>query len=160
MNCRHCNNHLTNVFCDLQTCPPSNAMVSVHKLNSPETYFPLKVFVCENCWLVQVEEIEKAEDIFNEEYTYFSSYSSSWLKHAKDYVEYMIKRFGYNSSNKVIEIASNDGYLLQYFKDANIPVLGIEPTSNTAKIAIEKGINCAFVLFVLNHSVIASSSAS
>jgi SAM-dependent methyltransferase len=147
MKCRHCNNQLSNVFCDLHTCPPSNAMVSSDKLNFPETYFPLKVFVCENCWLVQVEEIEKASDIFNEEYTYFSSYSSSWLKHAKDYVDYMINRFGYNSLSNVVEIASNDGYLLQYFKKEGIPVLGIEPTSNTANVAIEKGINCIVDFF-------------
>jgi C-methyltransferase C-terminal domain/Putative zinc binding domain/Methyltransferase domain len=147
MNCRHCNNQLSNVFCDLQTCPPSNAMVSGERLNFPETYFPLKVFVCENCWLVQVEEVEKAADIFNEEYTYFSSYSTSWLDHAKDYVEYMIHRFGFNSSSKIVEIASNDGYLLQYFKKANIPVLGIEPTSNTATVAIERGINCIVDFF-------------
>ena len=140
MNCRHCNHHLTHVFCDLQTCPPSNAMVKSETLNHPETYFPLKVFVCEKCWLVQVDEIEKAENIFNDEYTYFSSFSTSWLAHAKKYTDYMTERFGYNQDSLVIEIASNDGYLLQYFKEKNIPVLGIEPTANTAKVAEEKGI--------------------
>ena len=107
MNCRHCNNHLTNLFCDLHTCPPSNAMVSEHKQNFPETYFPLKVFVCEKCWLVQVEEIEKAEDIFNEEYTYFSSFSSTWLNHAENYTNYMIERFAFDQTSQVVEIASN-----------------------------------------------------
>jgi 2-polyprenyl-3-methyl-5-hydroxy-6-metoxy-1,4-benzoquinol methylase len=115
-------------------------MVKQEALNHPETYFPLKVFVCEKCWLVQVDELEKAEVIFNEEYTYFSSYSTSWLKHVKDYTDYMTQRFGYNPNSLVVEIASNDGYLLQYFKEKNIPVLGVEPTANTAQVAIEKGI--------------------
>jgi SAM-dependent methyltransferase len=140
MNCRHCDNPLTKVFADLQTCPPSNAMVKPNELNFPETYFPLKVFVCDSCWLVQVDEIEKAEAIFNDDYTYFSSYSTSWLAHAKKYTDYMVQRFGYNQSSLVVEIASNDGYLLQYFKEIGIPVLGVEPTSNTAKVAAEKGI--------------------
>lgn len=140
MNCRHCQNKLTHVFCDLQTCPPSNAMVNMERVNHPETYFPLKVFVCEKCWLVQVDEIEKAEAIFNEEYTYYSSFSTSWLAHAKKYTDDMTERFGYDSNSLVVEIASNDGYLLQYFKEKNIPVLGVEPTANTAKVAKEKGI--------------------
>lgn len=140
MNCRHCENKLTNIFCDIQTCPPSNAMVKPEQINQKESYFPLKVFVCEKCWLVQVDEIEKAEDIFNDEYTYFSSYSTSWLAHAKKYSEDMIRRFGFDQNSFIVEIASNDGYLLQYFKEKNIPVLGVEPTSNTAKIAEEKGI--------------------
>ena len=140
MNCRHCGTYLNQVFVDLQTCPPSNAMVKVEEVNYPETYFPLKVYVCHSCWLVQVDEIEKAENIFNEEYTYFSSYSTSWLAHAKAYTEYMAKRFGLNNESLVVEVASNDGYLLQYFKELNIPVLGVEPTANTAKVAEEKGI--------------------
>jgi SAM-dependent methyltransferase len=140
MKCRHCSNNLTHVFCDLQTCPPSNAMVKMDHVNFPETYFPLKVFVCEQCWLVQVDEIEKAENIFNDEYTYFSSYSSSWLAHAKKYTDEMTERFGYHQDSLVVEIASNDGYLLQYFKEKNIPVLGVEPTANTALLAKEKGI--------------------
>lgn len=140
MNCRHCDNTLTQIFCDLQTCPPSNAMVKPEMINHPETYFPLKVFVCEKCWLVQVDELEKANAIFNEEYTYFSSFSTSWLQHAKKYTDYMTERFGFNQNSLVVEIASNDGYLLQYFKEKNIPVLGVEPTANTAKVSIEKGI--------------------
>lgn len=140
MNCRHCNTKLETIFCDLQTCPPSNAMLNIEELNEPEIYLPLKVFVCSNCWLVQTDEIKKADQIFNDEYTYFSSFSSSWLEHSKKYVNYMIERFGFNENSKVIEIASNDGYLLQYFKEKNIPVLGVEPTSNTAKVAIDKGI--------------------
>jgi 2-polyprenyl-3-methyl-5-hydroxy-6-metoxy-1,4-benzoquinol methylase len=147
MNCRHCNHNLTHIFCDLQTCPPSNAMVKPAQLNEPETYFPLKVLVCEKCWLVQVDELEKADAIFNNEYTYFSSYSTSWLTHAKDYVNYMIERFGLFENSLVVEVASNDGYLLQYFKEKNIPVLGIEPTANTAKVAVEKGIESIVEFF-------------
>jgi len=141
MNCRHCENKLTHVFCDLQTCPPSNAMVNPEKINYPETYFPLKVFVCEKCWLVQVDEVEKAEAIFNDEYTYFSSYSSSWLDHAKKYCDYMEERFKYDANSLVVEIASNDGYLLQFFKEKLIPVIGVEPTRNTADVALRKGID-------------------
>lgn len=140
MKCRHCQTELTEVFCDLQTCPPSNAMVKPSELNYPETYYPLKVFVCDACWLVQVDELEKAENIFNEEYTYFSSFSTSWLEHAKNYTEKMITRFGLNSQSFVVEVASNDGYLLQYFAEKNIPVLGVEPTANTAEVAVKKGI--------------------
>lgn len=140
MNCRHCNNKLTHIFCDLQTCPPSNAMVKPELSNHPEAYFPLKVYVCEKCWLVQVDELKKADAIFNNEYTYFSSYSTSWLQHAKKYADYMTSRFEFNDNSLVVEIASNDGYLLQYFKEKNIRVLGVEPTANTAQVAVEKGI--------------------
>lgn len=140
MNCRHCNTKLESLFCNLQTCPPSNAMVKSDEISKPEIYLPLKVFVCNKCWLVQANEIKKAEDIFNNDYTYFSSFSSTWLEHSKNYVNYMIERFEFDQNSKVIEIASNDGYLLQYFKKKNIPVLGIEPTLNTAKTAIDKGI--------------------
>ena len=140
MNCRNCGHLLENVFADIQTCPPSNAMVKMEEFNQPEIYFPLKVFVCEKCWLVQVDEIQKAKNIFNSEYTYFSSYSTTWLEHAKFYCEYMISRFKYNEDSLIVEIASNDGYLLQYFKENNIPVIGVEPTANTAKVAQEKGI--------------------
>jgi SAM-dependent methyltransferase len=122
-------------------------MVKENMINYPETYFPLKVFVCDSCWLVQVDEIEKAENIFNEEYTYFSSFSKSWLAHAKEYVDYMVTRFKFNQESLVVEIASNDGYLLQYFNEKNIPVLGVEPTANTAKVAKEKGINSIIDFF-------------
>jgi SAM-dependent methyltransferase len=115
-------------------------MVNKDGLIEPETYFPLKTFVCTNCWLVQVDELEKAEAIFNAEYTYFSSFSTSWLAHAQQYTAYMIDRFGYDESSMIVEIASNDGYLLQYFKEKNIPVLGVEPTANTAAVAKENGI--------------------
>jgi 2-polyprenyl-3-methyl-5-hydroxy-6-metoxy-1,4-benzoquinol methylase len=105
------------------------------------------VFVCSQCFLAQVDEYKKSDAIFNNEYVYFSSYSKSWLAHAKAYCEKMTSRFGYNESSQVIEIASNDGYLLQYFKEKNIPVLGIEPTSNTAEVAKSKGIDSVVDFF-------------
>lgn len=140
MNCRFCNSELRHVFVDLDYAPISNAMLTKEQLNEPELYFPLKIFVCDSCRLVQIDEMEKADQIFDAEYTYFSSYSSSWLQHAKRYVEMMIDRFGFSSDSRVIEIASNDGYLLQYFKETGVPVLGVEPTANTAEVAVEKGI--------------------
>ncbi len=158
MNCRNCGHSLKNVFADLQTCPPSNAMVKNEALNQPEMYFPLKVFVCEKCWLVQVDEIEKAKNIFNSEYTYFSSYSTTWLEHARSYCEYMTDRFEYNEESLIVEIASNDGYLLQYFKEKNIPVLGIEPTANTACVAREKGIESIIDFFGENLAKSLSNS--
>jgi SAM-dependent methyltransferase len=115
-------------------------MLKEEQLNEPEIFYPLKIFTCHNCLLVQVDEMKKAESIFNSEYTYFSSFSSSWLAHAKKYVDMMVERFGFGPQSQVIEIASNDGYLLQYFKEYNIPVLGVDPTANTAAVAIEKGI--------------------
>ena len=140
MKCRHCKTELHHVFVDLINCPPSNDMLKPEQLNEPEVYYPLKIFTCHNCLLVQVDEMRKADSIFNSEYTYFSSFSTSWLAHAKKYVDMMTDRFGFNASSQVIEIASNDGYLLQYFKEYNIPVLGVDPTANTAAIAIAKGI--------------------
>ena len=140
MNCRFCKHPVSHVLIDLINSPPSNAFLSREQLNEPETFYPLKVFVCDNCFLVQLDEYKKSQDIFNEEYAYFSSYSTSWLAHAKSYTGSMIERFGFNEKSKVVEIASNDGYLLQYFKERNVPVIGIEPTINTAKVAIDKGI--------------------
>jgi SAM-dependent methyltransferase len=141
MKCRHCNMELKHVFVDLINCPPSNDMLKKEQLNEPEPFYPLKIFVCDNCFLVQVDEMKEAEKIFDSEYTYFSSYSTSWLAHSKKYVDMMMSRFGFNENSLVLEIASNDGYLLQYFKEYNVPVLGIDPTANTAAVAIEKGID-------------------
>ena len=140
MKCRHCKTELHHVFVDLVNCPPSNDMLKPDQLNEPEVFYPLKIFTCHNCLLVQVDEMRKADSIFNSEYTYFSSFSTSWLAHAKKYVDMMVERFRFNASSQVIEIASNDGYLLQYFKEYNIPVLGVDPTANTAEVAISKGI--------------------
>ncbi|MEO8087104.1 MAG: class I SAM-dependent methyltransferase [Bacteroidota bacterium] len=140
MNCRFCNTGLTHVFVNLNEAPPSNSFLSKEDLQNAETWYPLKLFVCENCFLVQVAEYKKAAEIFSNDYVYYSSYSTTWLAHAKRYAEMMIERFGYNSGSLVVEIASNDGYLLQYFNENKIPVLGIEPTLSTASVAREKGI--------------------
>ena len=140
MNCRFCKNILTNEFVDLGFSPPSNAFLTKAQLNEPETFYPLKIMVCEKCFLVQIDEFAKHDAIFNGDYAYFSSFSTSWLAHAKAYTTMMVERFGFNNQSQVIEIASNDGYLLQYFKALNVPVLGIEPTANTAAAAKEKGI--------------------
>ena len=140
MKCRFCKTELNHVFIDLVNSPASNSFLKAGELNEPEVFYPLKVYTCHKCFLVQVDEYKKSDAIFNSDYVYFSSYSTSWLKHAKAYTEMMTKRFGYNSQSLVIEVASNDGYLLQYFNNQQIPVLGIEPTANTAKVAVAKGI--------------------
>jgi 2-polyprenyl-3-methyl-5-hydroxy-6-metoxy-1,4-benzoquinol methylase len=147
MNCRFCKNTLTHEFVDLGFSPPSNSYLTAANLNQPETFFPLRIMVCEKCFLVQIDEFAKHDDIFNADYAYFSSFSTSWLAHAKAYCLMMIKRFGFNSQSQVIEIASNDGYLLQYFKEQGVPVLGIEPTANTAAAAKEKGIESVVEFF-------------
>ncbi len=147
MNCRFCNNNLKHEFIDLVNSPASNSFLTKEQLNEPETFYPLKVYVCDNCYLVQVDEYQKSDAIFNNDYVYFSSYSTSWLNHAQNYTNSMIERFSFDKSSKVIEIASNDGYLLQYFKERSIPVLGIEPTRNTAEVAISKGIDTEVEFF-------------
>ncbi len=141
MNCRYCNHTLSIEFIDLVNSPASNSFLTKEQLNEPEVFYPLKVFVCDKCFLVQIDEYKKSDAIFNGDYVYFSSYSTSWLMHAKTYTDMMTSRFGFNEKSKVVEIASNDGYLLQYFKEKNVPVLGIEPTKNTAEVAIAKGID-------------------
>jgi hypothetical protein len=140
MNCRFCDTPLTHTFVDLENSPPSNSFLRHSQLQEPETYFPLKLFVCPQCFLVQIDEFKKRDEIFNNEYVYFSSFSKSWLAHAKRYTDLMIERFKFDEHSLVIEIASNDGYLLQYFKEHNIPVLGIEPSTNTSDVAALKGI--------------------
>ena len=140
MKCRFCHHKLTHEFIDLVNAPPSNSFLTKDQLNEPEVFYPLKLLVCEKCWLVQVDEYKKSDEIFSEDYAYFSSYSKSWLDHARRYVNMIIDRLGLNSRSHVIEIASNDGYLLQYFKEKQIPCLGIEPSANTAQAAREKGI--------------------
>jgi 2-polyprenyl-3-methyl-5-hydroxy-6-metoxy-1,4-benzoquinol methylase len=140
MECRFCKKPLTIKFVDLINCPPSNSFLTARQLDEPEKYYPLAIYVCDTCYLVQVDEYKKATEIFNGEYVYFSSYSKSWVEHARKYVECMIERFGFNQNSRVVEIASNDGYLLQHFKSKGVPVLGIEPTKNTANVAVLKGI--------------------
>ena len=140
MKCRHCGTELKNVFIDLNTSPPSNSYISKSNLNGPETYFPLRVLTCETCWLLQTEDYADADELFTEEYAYFSSVSSSWLAHSEKYANDMTKRFNLNKDSLVSEIAANDGYLLQYFKKLDIPCYGVEPTTSTAEAAREKGI--------------------
>jgi len=140
MNCRFCKAELSDVFVDLINSPASNSYLSQTELNEPEIFYPLKTYVCHNCKLVQIDEYKKSDDIFDKDYAYFSSYSTSWLKHAKEYVENITKKLSLTEKSKVTEIASNDGYLLQYFKEKNILCLGVEPTASTAKVAREKGI--------------------
>lgn len=147
MTCRFCNTTLEHVFIDLINSPASNSFLTQEELNEPEVFYPLKVYTCHKCFLVQVDEYKKSDKIFDSKYVYFSSYSTSWLKHAKAYTDLMTNRFGLNSGSRVVELASNDGYLLQYFKEKNIPVLGVEPTANTAEVAKEKGIESVVDFF-------------
>ncbi|MEP7195888.1 MAG: class I SAM-dependent methyltransferase [Saprospiraceae bacterium] len=140
MNCRFCNTELSHELVDLGFSPPSNSFLTGKMLNQPEVYYPLRIMVCANCFLVQIDEFAKHDDIFSSDYIYFSSYSKSWLVHCEDYVHMICAQLELNSNSTVIEIASNDGYLLQYFKQKGIGILGIEPTANTAQIAIDKGI--------------------
>lgn len=140
MKCRFCKTTLEDVFIDLFNSPASNSFLTEAQLNEPETYFPLKVFTCPSCFLVQLDEYQSSAEHFSNDYVYFSSFSTSWLAHAKRYTDAMTERFGLNGQSQVMEIASNDGYLLQYFLEKKIPVLGIEPTKNTAAVAISKGI--------------------
>ena len=147
MKCRYCKTTLKYEFADLGFSPPSNSFIKEAQLNEPEIYFPVKVMVCHQCYVVQIDEFAKHDEIFNSEYAYFSSFSKSWLAHCKNYSEIIIEKFNYNWNTQVIEIASNDGYLLQYFKKKNIPVLGLEPTSNTAAVAIRNGIKTVVDFF-------------
>ncbi len=140
MNCRHCDHALQHVFLDLGFAPPSNAYLSVSDLRRFEVYYPLKLYVCEKCWLVQTEDYTQADELFSSNYAYFSSISISWLEHAIAYVDMITKRLQLNSSSYVIEVASNDGYLLKNFVAKQIPCLGIEPTDSTAAVAEKIGV--------------------
>ena len=140
MKCRHCRALLEHTFLDLGFAPPSNAYLRADDLNRPERYYPLKVKVCEQCWLVQTEDYAQADELFDAEYAYFSSTSPGWLAHASRYVEKMIQQLSLDRDSLVIEVASNDGYLLKNFVQAEIPCLGIEPTASTAAAAEQLGI--------------------
>ncbi len=140
MKCRFCNNQLRHEFIDLINAPPSNSFLKEKQLNEPEIFYPLRLFICDQCFLLQIDEYKKADEIFSENYIYLSSYTKSWLDHAKKYVDMITEKLKLDNNSRVIEIASNDGYLLQYFLKKDIPVLGIEPTSSTARLAIQKGI--------------------
>jgi hypothetical protein len=137
--CRFCAAPLEDVFADLGMSPLANSYLSPERVNGMEPFYPLRALVCSNCFLVQLEEFETPEQIFSD-YAYFSSYSSSWLEHARRYAEQMTERLALGSDSHVVEIASNDGYLLQFFHERQIPVLGIEPAANVAKVALQKGI--------------------
>jgi len=147
MICRHCSTELKQVFADLAFSPISNDMLKAEHLNQNENYYPLKVYVCHNCFLVQVDEFKKFNEIFNNDYTYFSSMSKTWLKHTKDYVDMMMGRFNFDSESLVVEIASNDGCLLRNFVENKVPVLGVEPTANTAREAEKKGVRTVVEFF-------------
>jgi 2-polyprenyl-3-methyl-5-hydroxy-6-metoxy-1,4-benzoquinol methylase len=138
--CRHCSAPLTESVCDLGMSPLSNSYLKPEHLNRAEVFYPLHALVCSSCMLVQLEAFQTADHIFSDEYAYFSSYSTSWLAHCKAYTEQMVAEHGIGPDQLVVELASNDGYLLQYFHERGIPVLGIEPTANTAAVAIERGV--------------------
>lgn len=138
--CRHCHNPLTNVFLDLGFAPPSNAYLQSDDLSRPERHFPLKLYVCERCWLVQTEDYAQCDELFTADYAYFSSTSQSWLAHAADYFAMISRRLGLTEHSYVIELAANDGYLLKNAVKAGIPCLGIEPTAQTAATAEKLGI--------------------
>jgi SAM-dependent methyltransferase len=144
--CRFCEAPLSQVFADLGSTPLANSYRSAEELAEMEPHYPLRAMVCEQCYLVQLDEYETPDVIFSE-YAYFSSYSTSWLEHARSYVEMAIERFGLDRSSQVVEVGSNDGYLLRYFVEREIPVLGIEPAANVAEIAREAGIRTLVKFF-------------
>jgi SAM-dependent methyltransferase len=141
MKCRHCVAELTLPLVDLGTSPPSNAYLTEPSLHAPEKWFPLRVLVCQECWLVQTEDFTQADELFDAEYAYFSGFSDSWLAHSEKYVADMVQRFDLTAKSHVVEVAANDGYLLQYFKTRDIPCTGVEPTASTAAAARAKGIS-------------------
>ena len=141
MKCRHCGSELYYTFIDLGSAPPSNSYLTEQSMKEPEKWYPLKVMVCDHCWLVQTEDFVGVGEMFSEEYAYFSSFSSSWLNHAENYVDKVASRFHLTYESMLVEVAANDGYLLQYVKERGVPCYGIEPTQSTAKTAREKGID-------------------
>ena len=147
MKCRHCASELQLRMLDLGSAPPSNDYLTAAKLDAPERTYPLRVMVCETCWLAQTQDFAQAADLFSSEYAYFSSFSTSWLAHAQRYVGDMVSRFALGPDSHVVEVASNDGYLLQYFVARGIPCLGIEPTASTAAAARAKGIETLELFF-------------
>ncbi len=147
MKCRFCSKKVNTVFIDLGSMAVSNAFLTAEQLDKRESIYPLRVYVCDNCFLVQVDEYQKSDEIFTSDYVYFSSVSDFWLEHSKKYVDKITDHYKLDGNSLVVEIASNDGYLLQYFKEKNIPCLGIEPTESTAKIAKTKGIDTIVEFF-------------
>jgi len=150
--CRFCQSQLKYVVVSLGKSPLSNSYLSEKQLHQAEPFYPLEVYVCEKCFLVQIEEVLSPKDIFSSNYAYYSSYSESWLQHCREYTVMMINRFGFDKDSLVVEIGSNDGYLLQYFKQHNIPVLGIEPASNTAEAAKKIGVPTDITFFDTSYA--------
>jgi SAM-dependent methyltransferase len=150
--CRYCRAPLSRTFADLGVSPVANAFLSQAQLNKMEPFYPLHAYVCEVCLLVQLEDFEAPQNIFNDQYAYFSSYSDSWLDHARRYTDGITARLGLNANSFVVEIASNDGYLLQYFVQKGIPVLGVEPSANVASAAKSKGIDTRVEFFTANFA--------
>lgn len=144
--CRFCKSELSVTFADLGMSPLSNSYLPSERLATMEPFYPLHAYVCERCFLVQLEEFESPQSIFGD-YAYFSSFSTSWLQHASDYVDMMVDRFKLSSRSHVVEVASNDGYLLQYFVKHKVNVLGVEPAANVAQVAIEKGVPSEVAFF-------------
>lgn len=140
MKCRYCGAKVSLTLINLGSAPPSNAYLTKLTMRRPEKWFPLKVLVCESCWLVQAEAYSRAAELFNDEYAYFSSFSDQWIRHAEQYVSEMVERFALSVDSHVIEVASNDGYLLQFVKQRGISCIGIEPTASTSAVARLKGI--------------------
>ncbi|MBI1905641.1 MAG: class I SAM-dependent methyltransferase [Rhodocyclales bacterium] len=140
MKCRHCDTPLALSLIDLGSAPPSNAYLNAARLHQPELWYPLRVLVCESCWLAQTEDFARADELFAGDYAYFSSYSTSWLAHARRYVADMTRRLNLGAASQVVEVAANDGYLLRYVRDAGIPCYGIEPTTSTAAAARALGL--------------------
>lgn len=147
MNCRHCGMALRHCFLDLGYAPPSNAYLTKEDLSRPELYFPLRIKVCDQCWLVQTEDYARADSLFTSDYAYYSSTSSGWLAHARRYSERMIKELGLTPASQVLEVASNDGYLLRNFVESGIPCLGIEPAVATAAQAEQLGVEVLHEFF-------------
>src|SRR5437016_1407841 len=144
--CRFCGTGLRHTFVDLGMSPPCETILERAQLNQMEAFYPLHVFVCDQCFLVQLQEYVRPEDIFSE-YAYFSSYSETWLEHARQYTEQVVDRFGLDARNMVVELASNDGYLLRNFVARGIPVLGIEPAANIAAVAVREGVRTRVTFF-------------
>ena len=140
MHCRHCQAALSLPLVDLGSAPPSNAYLNADDLQKPEIWYPLRVLVCEHCWLVQTADFARADQLFDADYAYFSSYSTTWLTHAERYVDAMVERFGLSATSRVVEVAANDGYLLQFVQRRGIPCAGVEPTASTAAAARARGI--------------------
>lgn len=162
MKCRHCHAELSLQLMDLGSSPPSNAYLGAAQLAAPEKWYPLRVLACSQCWLVQTEDYAHYAELFSSDYAYFSSYSTSWLAHSKRYVDEVVQRFVLSPASHVVEVAANDGYLLQYVQQAGIPCTGIEPTASTARAAREKGLSVveAFFGVALARQLVAEGKAA